>query len=257
MDGVRLAVLSNRFDAVVGGMMNTLFRSGRSGVLNSARDFSCCVLTAGHELVMGAESLPIHVMSGPDLMARRIVELHPELRRGDAFLHNSPYHGNSHAADHCDPRAGRSTTRACTASPSLAKAHQADCGNSLPTTYMAAARDVYEEGALIFARAASRRDYADNDDIMRMCGCASACPTSGGATTSRCSARCASASGACSSSAAEVGWDASGDLRHGLVRLQRAAAWSTRSRACRPAASSRSAGTTRSRVRPTASRSGP
>ena len=28
----------------------------------------------------------------------------------------------------------------------LAKAHQADIGNSVPTTYFAAARDVYEEG---------------------------------------------------------------------------------------------------------------
>ena len=46
-----------------------------------------------------AESLPIHVMSGPDLMARDMKEIHPTLRRGDAFLHNSPYHGNSHAAD--------------------------------------------------------------------------------------------------------------------------------------------------------------
>ena len=30
-----------------------------------------------------------------------ILRHHPELKRGDAFLHNSPYEGNSHAADHC------------------------------------------------------------------------------------------------------------------------------------------------------------
>jgi N-methylhydantoinase B len=167
MDGVRMAVLSNRFNAVVGGMMNTIFRSGRSGVLNSAHDFSCCVLSAGHELVMGAESLPIHMMSGPDLIARRIVELHPVLRRGDAFLHNSPYSGNSHAADHAmlvpvvdDAGVHRFSV--------LAKAHQADCGNSLPTTYMAAARDVYEEGALLFDACRVQADYADNDDVLRM-----------------------------------------------------------------------------------------
>ena len=100
MDGVRMAVISNRFDAVVASMMNTIFRTGRSGVLNSAHDFSCCVLSAGHELVMGAESLPIHMMSGPDLIARAVVEAHPVLRRGDAFLHNNPYNGNSHPADH-------------------------------------------------------------------------------------------------------------------------------------------------------------
>ena len=72
----------------------------RSGVINNGRDFSCCILTADARLVTVGESLPIHVMAGPDLMARSMLELHPRLARGDAFLHNSPYHGNSHPADH-------------------------------------------------------------------------------------------------------------------------------------------------------------
>lgn len=121
----------------------------------------CCLLAA-------AESLPIHVMIGPDIIAREILAHHPRLERGDAFLHNSPYHGNSHAADHCivvpvvdDQGVHRLTV--------LAKAHQADCGNSLPTTYMGHARDVYEEGALIFHAVRIQRNYQDIDDIIRMC----------------------------------------------------------------------------------------
>lgn len=167
MDGVRMAVLSNRFNAAVSSMMNTIFRSSRSGVLNSAHDFSCCILSADDELVIGAESLPIHMMSGPDLIAGAIRRRHPVLRRGDAFLHNSPYDGNSHAADHSlfvpvvdDDGVHRFSV--------LAKAHQADAGNSQPTTYMAAARDVYEEGALLFDAVRVQTDYADNDDVLRM-----------------------------------------------------------------------------------------
>src|SRR5690606_9943777 len=87
LESVELAVLANRFEGVVRAMMNTLMRTSRSGVINTARDFSCCVLTADHELLCFAESLPIHVMSGPDIMARHMVAFHPELRRGDAFLH--------------------------------------------------------------------------------------------------------------------------------------------------------------------------
>ena len=49
------------------------------------------------------------------------------------------------------------------------KAHQADVGNSQPTTYFAAARDVYHEGALIFPCVQVQRDYRDIDDIVRMC----------------------------------------------------------------------------------------
>lgn len=168
MDGTRMAVISNRLDATVTSMMNTIFRSSRSGVLNSAHDFSCCIVSADHRLVMGAESLPIHMLSGPDLISAAVLAEHPRPRRGDAFLHNSPYHGNSHAADHAmlvpvvdDEGVHRFSV--------LAKAHQADAGNSRPTTYMAEARDVYEEGALIFHSFRAQTDYVDNADLIRFC----------------------------------------------------------------------------------------
>ena len=40
-DGVRMAILSNRMESIARKMQNTLFRTGRSGVLNTAHDFSC------------------------------------------------------------------------------------------------------------------------------------------------------------------------------------------------------------------------
>ena len=61
-DGAQLAVVSHRLDAIVRKMQNTLARSGRSGVLNTARDFSCCIVTASDEILMTGRSLPIHVM---------------------------------------------------------------------------------------------------------------------------------------------------------------------------------------------------
>jgi N-methylhydantoinase B len=167
-DGVRMALLSSRMESVARKMQNTLFRTARSGVLNTAHDFSCVVLTADCRLLAAAESLPIHIMIGPDLMCRAVRRHHPELRRGDAFLHNSPYEGNSHAADHCliapvidDGGVLRYFV--------LAKAHQADCGNALPTTYMGHARDVYEEGALIFPAVKVQESYKNIEDIIRIC----------------------------------------------------------------------------------------
>lgn len=166
--GVRLALMANRFESIVRSMINTLVRTGRSGVLNTGRDFSCCILTADtDELLVMAESLPIHVMSGPDLMAKTMKEFHPEFKRGDAFLHNSPYHGNTHAADHSIliPVLDEEGKHQFTV---FAKAHQADCGNAAPTTYSADARDVYEEGALIFPCVKVQEDYEDVLDIIRM-----------------------------------------------------------------------------------------
>jgi N-methylhydantoinase B len=159
LDGAQLAILANRFEGISSKMGNTLLRTGRSGVLNRAKDFSCCILTADHQLLAVAESLPIHVLSGPDIMAASMVEFHPALKKGDAFLHNSPYHGCSHPADHTIimPVIDDDGT------------HHFTIGNSIPTTYHGTARDVYEEGALIFPAVQVMKDYETVDDIIRMC----------------------------------------------------------------------------------------
>jgi len=168
MNGAELALINMRLEGVVRKMGSTLLRTGRSGVLNRARDFSCCIVTADCELLTAAQSLPIHVLSGPDLMAASLVEYHGKLKQGDAFLHNSPYHGCSHPADHTilvpvfDAEGRHRYTV-------MAKAHQADIGNAIPTTYDTAASDVYAEGALIFPAVKVQSDFKSIDDILRMC----------------------------------------------------------------------------------------
>ena len=100
LDGVQMAIINKRMEAICAKMANTLLRTGRSGVLNSARDFSCCIVTAENRLLTVNESLPIHVLRGADMMCESMQEFHSDLKRGDAYLHNSPYHGCSHPADH-------------------------------------------------------------------------------------------------------------------------------------------------------------
>jgi N-methylhydantoinase B len=168
LDPVALAVISSRLEGVVRSMRNTLTRASRSGVVNIARDFSCCIVSAGDEILQWAESLPIQVLCGPELMARSMKEFHGHFKRGDAFLHNSPYHGATHAADHSIliPVLDAGGTHQYTV---VARAHQADCGNAAPTAYAATARDVYEEGALIFPCVRAQEDYKDSEDLIRTC----------------------------------------------------------------------------------------
>lgn len=165
-DAVKTAVIANKVDGIVREMTNTLLRSARSAVINSARDFSCAILTAEDELLAAAEGIPVHIF-GAQLQSAAMREAHPVLREGDAFLDNNPYVGNSHAADHTvlvpvfvD---GEHLFTA------VAKAHQADIGNSIPTTYHASAKDVYEEGALIFPTVKVQSNYENVDDIINMC----------------------------------------------------------------------------------------
>jgi N-methylhydantoinase B len=165
-DSIRTAVMANKIDGIVREMTNTLLRSARSAVINSARDFSCAIVTGNNELLACAEGLPVHIV-GAQLQAQALSDAHPDLREGDAFLDNNPYEGNSHAADHTILVPvfveGEHIFTA------VAKAHQADIGNSVPTTYFAGAKDVYEEGALIFPTVQVQRDYKNIDDIIAIC----------------------------------------------------------------------------------------
>ena len=165
IDPVLMSVLANRMDGIIREMTHTILKTARSGVINSARDFSCAICTGKGELFAVAEGLPIHIF-GSDMQAKCVIDLHKDISEGDCYLHNDPYSGNTHAAD---PTflvpvfyEGEHVFTA------VAKAHQADCGNALPTTYMSMAKDVYEEGALIFPTVRIQRNYKMVGDVVRM-----------------------------------------------------------------------------------------
>jgi len=88
-------------------------------------------LTGDNRLLASAEGLPVHVI-GMEFLAEAVTDLHSDLTEGDAFLHNDPYLGNTHPADHVIlvPVFWEGQHVFTTA----AKAHQADCGNAQPTT---------------------------------------------------------------------------------------------------------------------------
>ncbi|MBR46349.1 MAG: hydantoinase [Rhodospirillaceae bacterium] len=166
LDSVLISILANRMDGIVREMSNTLLRAARSAVIAAARDFSCALCTGDNRLLSAAEGLPVHIF-GSHLQTQSMCDLHDDLAEGDAFLHNDCYLGNTHSADltvlvpvFID---GEHMFTAC------AKAHQADIGNSIPSTYHAGARDVYEEGAMVFPCVRVQRDYEMVDDIVRMC----------------------------------------------------------------------------------------
>ena len=166
LDQIVIAVLANRLDSIVREMTNTLFRTGRSAILNTAKDFSCSIVTADNQLLSSADGLPIHVLGG-GRQTQSMQDFHPDLAAGDAFLHNDPYLGNTHTADHTIlVPVFVDGVRLFTVA---AKAHQADCGNSDPSTYMPFAKDVYQEGGLNFPCVRIQRDYKDVEDIIRMC----------------------------------------------------------------------------------------
>lgn len=163
-DPVLTAVLANRFEGIVREMTSTLLRSARSALINTARDFSCAITTGDNRLLAAAEGMPCHT-SGAHLQTASMTSLHADLARGDAFLHNDPYMGNTHSADQTVLVPvffeGRHMFTAS------AKAHQADIGNGIASTYAFAAKDVYEEGSVIFPCTRLQRNYQMIEDVVR------------------------------------------------------------------------------------------
>ena len=167
LDPVLLSVIANRLDGIVREMTNTLLRAARSAVISSARDFSCCIVTGNDELLSPAEGLPVHIF-GCHIQTANMRRYHAgDIKRGDAYLDNDPYGGNTHPADHTFMvpvffEGEHMFT-------SVAKCHMADVGNSIPSSYFVLAKDVYHEGALVFPGVRIQRDWKNIGDIVRMC----------------------------------------------------------------------------------------
>lgn len=167
LDPVLMSVMANRLDGIVREMTNTLLRAARSAVISSARDFSCCLVTGDDQLLASAEGLPVHIF-GCHIQTANMRRYHAgDIRRGDAYLDNDPYGGNTHPADHTFMvpvfHEGEHLFT------SVAKCHMADIGNSIPSSYFVLARDVYHEGALVFPGVRVQRDFHNIEDIVRMC----------------------------------------------------------------------------------------
>ncbi|MFD1707896.1 hydantoinase B/oxoprolinase family protein [Siminovitchia sediminis] len=161
-----LAIISSKVNNISKQMTYTLQRSARSSIMSSARDFSTAICDGSGDVIALPNGFPVHV-ANMSLTAKSVFDFHGDrLKPGDAYLNNSPYHGNTHMADHTiivpvfyeDELMFLCTVRG----------HQADIGNSVPTTYHAPAKDIYEEGALCFPCVKIQDEYQDVEDIVRM-----------------------------------------------------------------------------------------
>lgn len=161
-----LAIISSKINNISKQMTYTLQRSARSSIMSSARDFSTAICDGSGDVIALPNGFPVHV-SNMSLTAKSVFDFHDGyLAPGDAYLNNSPYHGNTHMADHTiivpvfyEEELMFFTT---------IRGHQADIGNSEPTTYHAPAKDIYAEGALCFPCVKVQNAYQDIDDIIRM-----------------------------------------------------------------------------------------
>lgn len=166
IDNFMMIVLRRRFEAIIREMVHALFKSGRSGVLNTAMDFSCSLTDSKFQSISAAIGLPVHT-GAIDLIPRFVAQRYGgSMLEGDCFANNDGYLGNTHCADFtlCVPVFFGGKPRFYT----IARAHFADMGFPTPTTYGATAFDRFAEG-LQLPCVKIQQGYRDVREVLDIC----------------------------------------------------------------------------------------
>jgi N-methylhydantoinase B len=161
-----MSVLSSKLYSIGIEMTNTMIKSARSLLMSICRDLSTAICDKNGDVISLPPCIPVHV-ANMGMTVKPAFNHIDGIHEGDLFLNNSPYFGNTHHADYTyiAPVFNEGELMFWTA----AKGHQADCGNSIPSTYVPTAKDLYEEGALDFPCIKIQKKYTDNYDIIKMC----------------------------------------------------------------------------------------
>jgi N-methylhydantoinase B len=147
IDPIVVSVIQHRLLAIVEEMGEAMLRTSYSQILNSSRDFSTAICDLDGRLIAQAEHVPIHVGALP--YATRAVSqfFAGDIRPGDVFLLNDPYHGGNHLPDLTVfvPVFEDAVPKFW----SINRAHQSDIGGATHGAYNAAATDIWQEGIRI------------------------------------------------------------------------------------------------------------
>ena len=146
-DPITFSVILSRFDVVVTEMTRALEKSAWTSILALAKDYSCAIYDAVPRQVSMYDALPCHTTS-LHLVLREIARaFEGKINPGDVFICNDPYSGNTHVGDFATAAPVFSDGRLVFWS--VTKGHQMDTGAYLPSSVVACAQNVYQEGLII------------------------------------------------------------------------------------------------------------
>ena len=147
VDPITVSVVRHRLHAIAEEMGEAMLRTSYSQIINSSRDFSTALCDAEGRLIAQAEHVPIHVGALP--WAARAVHdcFRGDVRPGDVFLLNDPYHGGNHLPDLTAFVPVFDGERL--AFWSINRSHQSDIGGATHGAYNPGATEIWQEGIRI------------------------------------------------------------------------------------------------------------
>lgn len=98
-DPVRLELFNQAFRSIAEQMGYTLQNTAHSVNIKERLDFSCALFDATGDLIANAPHIPVHLGSMGASVKALIASKGRELRPGEVYLSNSPYHGGTHLPD--------------------------------------------------------------------------------------------------------------------------------------------------------------
>jgi 5-oxoprolinase (ATP-hydrolysing) len=148
-DPVRLELFNNIFMNIAEQMGLRLQNTASSVNIKERLDFSCALFDAAGELIANAPHMPVHLGSMSESI-RTVIARNPQMRAGDVFVLNDPYHGGTHLPD--ITVVTPVYLRESPARPSFfvaSRGHHADVGGITPGSVPPFSTRIEEEGILI------------------------------------------------------------------------------------------------------------
>src|ERR1700710_892302 len=146
IDPITRSVVQYRLSSIVKEMGEAMLRTSYSQILNSSRDFSLAICDTNARLIAQADHLPVHVGALP-WATIAVEERFKEVKPGDVFLLNDPYHGGSHLPDLTVfvPVFSGEKRQLWT----IVRAHLSDIGGATHRAYDPGATEIFQEGLRI------------------------------------------------------------------------------------------------------------
>jgi len=99
VDPVLLEVFNNLFMNIAEQMGLQLQNTAYSVNIKERLDFSCALFSADGHLIANAPHMPVHLGSMGESIKTVIRENTGQMRKGDVYVLNDPYHGGTHLPD--------------------------------------------------------------------------------------------------------------------------------------------------------------
>jgi len=147
-DPARIEISNNLFMHIAEQMGEVLKATAQSVNIRERLDCSCALFDAHGGLVANAPHMPVHLGSMGASVRAVIDAQGARLRRGDAWLLNSPYHGGTHLPDMTVVTPVFFGDGARPDFFVASRAHHADIGGMTPGSMPPFSRSIEEEGAL-------------------------------------------------------------------------------------------------------------